>query len=71
MEDENKKLYFATSSDVKFNQYKVIFEDYGYILHKAPLIINLIEPQLNDEQGDFELLVSHPLRLVARFVSKS
>lgn len=71
MVQSHHNLYFATSSGVKFNQYKVIFSDYGYNLIKAPAIINLIEPQLNDELGsEFELLVSHPLRLVARFVSK-
>jgi XTP/dITP diphosphohydrolase len=70
MQNDNKKLYFATSSDIKFDQYEMIFGNFGYSLYKAPLIINLIEPQLNDEKGDFELLVSHPLRLVARFVSR-
>jgi len=65
-----KLIHVATSSDVKYNQYEVIFKELGYNITKAPLIANLIEPQLDDKTSkDFELLVAHPLRLAARFIS--
>lgn len=64
-------LYFATSSDVKFNHYRVIFSDLGFDFRKGPIITHLIEPQLNDSDSDgYDLLVAHPLRLAARFLSR-
>jgi len=68
---DKKYIYFASTSEIKFNQYKILFNPLGYELRSAPIINNLIEPQLTDsENSDYDLLVSHPLRLAARFLSK-
>lgn len=62
-------IYFATTSEVKFNQYKTIFEDLGVELRHGTVVTSaLIEPQVDssDPQGE-QALVLHPLRQAARF----
>lgn len=65
-------IYFATSSDVKFSQYCVIFADLGIQLSRAPAIKGLpVEPQADASDADSELnIIAHPLRLAARFASR-
>lgn len=64
------KFFFATSSDVKFGQYKEIFASLGVLLEQAPTLIKLIEPQIENYEDVLDLIVSHPLKLTARFVAK-
>lgn len=72
MNKSERIIYFATTSEVKFRQYEIIFNDLGFKLLRAPAINNLIEPQLDESSSSgYELLVSHPLRMAARFISKS
>lgn len=65
-------LYFGTTSDVKFNQYQVIFRDLGITLDRTSAVSRLlVEPQIVDQSDrSEELLVSHPLRQIARFVER-
>lgn len=70
MTEKINNINFATSSDIKLNQYRVIFSDYNIGVTKAPIITNLIEPQLEENSPEgLNLLVAHPLRLASRFVS--
>ena len=63
-------FYFATSSDVKYRQYKEIFKSLNVSLIQAPSLTKLIEPQIENEEDIWDLIVSHPLKLTARFVAK-
>lgn len=66
----NRTLYFGTSSDVKFAQYEKLFSHHGVTLLQGPVVSTLIEPQFaQDEHTNYEILVSHPLRLASRFLS--
>jgi non-canonical purine NTP pyrophosphatase (RdgB/HAM1 family) len=68
-----QKIYFATSSDVKYKQYSYIFNDYGVKLTRATVISSIsVEPQAdqNDTMNEFRI-VAHPLRLAARFAAKT
>ena len=65
-------FFFATTSNMKFCQYKPIFSEYGIDLRKGTAITSvLVEPQ-----ADYTLdptgvsVVAHPLRQAARFVVK-
>lgn len=71
--DKLKTLYFATSSEIKLKQYSQIFSDFGYEISQGMVINNtLIEPQFDvDSEEGITSLVSHPLRLAARFISKN
>lgn len=42
------KFNFATSSDIKYGQYRAIFNDFGYDIEKSPKL-DESEPQVNDE----------------------
>lgn len=66
-------VYFATTSDVKFAQYKRIFHDHAIeLLHGTAISSVLIEPQVDySDSGDAISLVSHPLRQAARFAMKA
>jgi non-canonical purine NTP pyrophosphatase (RdgB/HAM1 family) len=71
MDEKINKINFATSSEVKINQYKIIFADYDIEIVQAPIITNLIEPQIEQDSPEgLNLLVAHPLRLAARFVTR-
>lgn len=69
-------LFLATTSSVKFAQYSHIFRDMGIVVERGTVIAGLPEPQLDylpdatADSNDAEILVSHPLRLAARFVSR-
>lgn len=71
--EDSKALYFATTSVVKFDQYKTIFADLNISLRRGTAITSvLIEPQLDPSQSEPELsLIGHPLRQAARFAQKS
>ena len=65
-------FFFATTSNVKYSQYKPIFSEYGIDLRRGTAITSvLVEPQ-----ADYTLdpagisIISHPLRQAARFVAK-
>jgi len=63
-----RKIYFGTSSSIKFNQYEKIFSDLGIELIQVQKFSNiLIEPQGGD---DIHRVVTHPLKLAARFVAQ-
>jgi len=61
-------VYFATSSDIKFNQYLEIFKSMGVTLIKAPIYSKMIEPQIEEEGDISNLIVEHPLKMISRFV---
>lgn len=65
-------FFFATTSNVKFRQYKPIFAEYGIELRRGTAITSvLVEPQADytvDPAGIS--IISHPLRQTARFVAK-
>ncbi len=64
-------VYFATTSQVKFDQYSVIFADHGVELRRATSVSSiLIEPQATDEPSSDVNIVAHPLRIAARFLTR-
>src|SRR5215207_9356956 len=67
------RLYFATSSDIKFNQYVEIAKDYGITLRRGTSVSrSLTEPQgSSSDVREMSNLVFHPLRLSARFVTSA
>jgi inosine/xanthosine triphosphate pyrophosphatase family protein len=67
------RLYFATSSEVKFRQYAYIAEDHGISIVRGTVVSDsLTEPQgSSSDIRDMSNLVFHPLRLSARFVSSA
>lgn len=67
-----RRIYFATTSSVKLNQYRAVFADLGVQIVKGATIESvLVEPQHEgSEQSNDVRLVGHPLRLAARFVAR-
>jgi inosine/xanthosine triphosphate pyrophosphatase family protein len=65
-------LFFVTTSDVKYQQYEVIFDDLGFELRRADFHPSLlIEPQIEASDPESALrVVSHPLDLLADLMSK-
>jgi inosine/xanthosine triphosphate pyrophosphatase family protein len=65
------RVYFATSSEVKFRQYAHIAVDYDILVLRGTVISSaLTEPQgSSSDIRQMSNLVFHPLRLSARFVS--
>ncbi len=62
-------IYFATTSNVKFNQYSEIFRDLGIELKIGSVIDRAIEPQFDDSIKERErLLIEHPLRRASRIL---
>jgi inosine/xanthosine triphosphate pyrophosphatase family protein len=69
--EAERVLYFATTSTVKFAQYRLIFSDYDVSVRHGSVIARLVEPQLREsEHPEEEHLVGHPLRLVAPYVMR-
>ncbi len=66
-------LYFSTTSDIKFAQYSLIFDELGFRLERGTSIASvMVEPQHQEDQDQgATLLVGHPLRLAARFAERS
>lgn len=63
------KLYFYTSSSIKFNHYKFIFHEQGIKLIQEPVKLFVLEPQIEDSSDDHLMnLVLHPLKQMARFI---
>jgi len=65
------RIFLATSNDIKYNQYREIFKSLGFELSKAPIFLKMIEPQIEDEGDISNLIVEHPLKMVARFVKSA
>jgi len=67
-----RTLYFATTSNVKFDQYAFIFKDFGFDIERATTVASaLTEPQYDPSRPDAdESMVNHPLRQIARFAEK-
>jgi inosine/xanthosine triphosphate pyrophosphatase family protein len=66
-------LYFATTSQVKFDQYQLIFAEHGIGLRRGTAVSTiLVEPQFDIASPLGEIaIINHPLRQAARFVEKS
>lgn len=65
------RVYFATSSDIKFQQYASIAEDFDIEVVRGTVISSaMTEPQGSSHDiRELTNLVFHPLRLSARFIS--
>lgn len=66
-------LFFVTTSDVKYRQYEIIFDDLGVELRRAIFRPSLlIEPQVEASDPDSELrIVLHPLELLADLMAEN
>lgn len=68
--DSVLSLHMATSSDLKFQQFRFLFKMFNINLKQISPPIELIEPQVPEPGKEAEqILVSHPLKVFSRFIS--